>query len=441
MLNRLPPQNIEAEESIIATIFYSPQDHDEIFANLVPSEFYRTAHQNIFEACYNLFRKKEPVELLSVTEELKRIDKYNDSGGTSALINIVENCPQAVNSKHTIGIIKGKHALRVAIEKSNDIIKQCFDATDDPIEIIDRAQKSILEIEFSGNKENFVSMLDLTYQSVDRYEALSKNQRTGVLTGFQSLDVVGGLEGPKLIILAARPGMGKTSFMRSMSRNMASRGFSVGVFSIEMPMNEIDDGYMAIETGINIINLSSGQRLSQSDWDKINKAAERKATWDLVIDDTGGLTIMELCRRIRLMKKRGVRVVFIDQFSKIKNNKNLPRHERKAEIVEILGDLKKELGIPIVLLAQINRNIAGRACKKPVLEDLKDTGQLEEEADIVWFLHREEEYVDMTLAENQKYKNKAYFEVAKFRGGPKFWTELYFDKKRTYFSDLEVNYG
>ncbi len=435
---RIPPQNIEAEESILATIFYSPQDHDEIFSHLTKDDFYRTAYKIIFDVCYKLYRKKEPIELLSVTEMLRQSGRLGEVGGAVSVVKIIEDCPQAVNAKHTIGIIKGKHALRTAIIKSNEIINACFDQTDSPIEIIDRAQKSMLEIESTGiGKENFISMHDLTYQSIDRYEDIAKNKKTGVLTGFKKLDyVTNGLSGSKLIILAGRPRMGKTTLMKSMSRNMASHGFSVGIFSIEMDKEEIDDGFMAIESGISLIKLSTGNGLGQSDWEKIHAAAQRKVLWNITIDDTGGLTIMELCRRARIMKKNGVEIIFIDQFSKIKNDKNLPRHERKAEIVELLGDLKKELKIPIVLLAQINREIKNRACKKPVLEDLKDTGQLEEEADMVFFIHREEEYLQEDDSKKKEYENLVDFEVAKFRGGPQFWTKLYFDKKRTYFSDI-----
>jgi len=322
--------------------------------------------------------------------------------------------------------------LRELINIQLTNIKKCYE-TIDIKETLDEVQKSILEVQMFQHKNTYVSMADITYQSIERYERLQEgNGDKAVKTGFPTIDLLtgGGFRGSKLIIIAGRPRMGKTSLLTTMSRNMALKGYKVGIFSIEMDKEDLDDRYMASETGINTLKLSSGKNLTSEDWRLITEAASTKTTWPIYIDDSGGLTVMELKRRARLMSKSGIQIIFIDQLSKIKSGIKGTEYEQKSYIVNELAELKKELRMPVVLLAQINRKLEDRTIKKPTLGDLKSTGSIEEDSDIVIFIHRNYEY---SKKEEEKYEG--VIEIAKQRSGPTRSIPVNWTPKLTLFTE------
>lgn len=432
MINRLPPQNVEAEQSILAGCLLFPDLCEQAIEHLTGQEFYRTVHKNIFQAISKLFEKKEPVDLVTVQRALDGLGKLKESGGSAYLAKLTD-CPIPSSMSHYCRMVRDAALLRKTIEVCNGAINSCY-RSDDANQTISAVQEMIGKIDDGVSTDTFVTMKDLTMQSWERYEAAEKQEEIGIKTGFWRLDALtGGFKGSKLIIIAARPGMGKTSFMRNLVANMAKRGTMSGVFSIEMDNQDLDDQWNASESGINSMRLSNGSGLNEKEWKTLIEAFEHKSKWPVILDDTGGLHIRELKRRARKMKKLGCRIIFIDQLSKIKIN-GPSEYERNTEILNELGSLKKELRIPVVLLAQINRKVEERESKMPVLADLKSTGRIEEEADIVIFIHRPYEYT-----QNPEQERVALFRIAKQRGGPKGTIICDWEKKTTTFSCEEPN--
>jgi len=432
LIDRLPPQDIMAEESVLASCMLDSESLETALDILQPEDFYKKAHQNIFSTFQYLTRNKKPVDLTTVAGCLLNFKKMDEVGGASYLSELLNNCPMATNITAYSENVKTKAVLRKMIEVQVKNIDICYETTDVK-ETLDNVQNSILGIEINNHNENCISMADMTFQSIERYEALQEDRGpVPVRTGFPTVDKLtgGGFRGSKLIIIAGRPRMGKTSIMLNMARNMAKNGDKVGIFSIEMDKEELDDRLTSSETGINSLKLSSGKWLSADDWERITEASAEKSTWPIIIDDTGGIGIMELKRRARVMKKSGVRIIFIDQLSKIRSAIKGSEYERRTDTVNELAFLKKELRIPIVLLAQIRRSYDNRKIKKPTIEDLKSTGALEEDTDIVLLLHREYEY---TKAEEDK--NNAELEIAKQRSGPERNILLNWTAKLTTFTE------
>ena len=434
LTDRLPPQDIQTEQSVLASCLLDAESLQTALEILKPEDFYSTSHLNIFKTFQYLIRNKKPVDLTTVTACLLEFKKLDEIGGASYLSNLLNECPLAVNIETYSETVKSKSILRQLIEIQTRSIDACYSAVSaDLPDMLDATQKAILSIEPGNYKDSYVTMSDLTGQSYIRYEALQEGKGDkAIKTGLPTVDRLtgGGFRGSKLILIAARTRIGKTSMLTTMSRTMAINGHKVGIFSIEMDKEELDDRFTAAETGINSLKLSSGRGLSADDWIEINNAAETKVNWPVLIDDQGGLNVLELKRRARKMKKAGVEIIFIDQLSKIKSGIKGSLYEQNTYIVNELATLKKELRMPIVLLAQINRKLEDRQNKKPTLGDLKSTGSLEEDPDIVLLIHRNYEY---TKKEDEKYEGE--LEIAKQRSGPCRNIKLNWTPKITTFTE------
>lgn len=404
------PHDPEAEMRILSAILHTsesdPAYADLFFEKLTADSFFIDSHKKVFNACIQLREKNGPIDFDMLKSQLP------DDFGV-LLVEIFET-PLATHPDFFVNKTREQALRRDMLRVSEDMRQAAIDETKDPYASLGEAERAVSSIGSADTTHNLRGISEIQVESLDRYERLNSGDTSKALpTGFYSMDRITTFRNGKFILIAARPGVGKTAMMLSMARHMCIMGHSVGIFSIEMQADELDDRLMSMETGINAMRLSRGSGPDQGDWPKITEAAARKAKWNLFIDDTGGLPILELCRRARRMKKNGAEIIFIDQFSKIKGDRGRSRFEEKSAIVEYLGDLKKELRIPIVLLAQINRTAESRSEKRPQLSDLKDTGQLEEEADIVLLLDRPEMY-------DKKPENKglAWLNIAKHRGGP-----------------------
>jgi replicative DNA helicase len=414
MIDRVPPQSIETEQSILASCLLYPNDTGDAVDMLRPADFYRTAHQSIFETICHLHQRKQPTDLLSTSNRLKDIDKLDEVGGATYLAVLTNECPIAMNVPHYCKILKTKAAARSLIAAAHRAIEACHQADDEKLSaVIDQTQTQILNINM-GTDSAFVPMSDLTVDSIDRWEQLNQGKAQGIMTGFSELDMLtGGFRGSKLIIVAARPRIGKTALMCNMARAMAKAGHRVGIFSIEMDAGELDDRFTASETGINSMRLSAGTGPDYDEWKRINECAAKKCDWPIWIDDTGGLSIQELKRRARKARKMGLEIIFIDQLSKITGGKGRSEYEQRSFVVNELAILKKDVRIPIVLLAQVGRKSEDRGNRLPYLSDLKSTGSLEEDADIILIGHRDFEYT-----RSPEDEHKAVWHLAKHRGGP-----------------------
>lgn len=426
---RVPPQNIEIEQSILSGCLLFPEFLEDAVDNILPEHFYKTAHQELFSVIIQQYRKKEPVDLPNISTALREAGLLEKVGGSVYLAKL-SDVPIPSNMEYACEKLREVAILRKTIEICNKTIIACLD-NNNAREVIDNIQRNILGVD-DFSIDNFITMKELTPQSIDRYENARKdNGDYKIKTGFHEFDTLtGGLSGSKFVIIAARTRIGKTSIMLNMAQYMSQRGDMVGIFEIEMDKEDLDDRIMASLTGINTIKLQSGKHLGLTDWDKITEAATLKYDLPIVIDDTGGLKISELKRRCRKMKKMGCKIIFIDQLSKIIGDRRKSKFEEATQIVEELGHLKKELRIPIVLLAQINRQAIGRPGSRPMLEDLKNTGQLEEEGDIIILLHR-----PFVYTEDLEDEHEAIFHVAKARGAPERTINLYWDGKTTTFSN------
>jgi replicative DNA helicase len=331
---------------------------------------------------------------------------------------------------HAAKCLKEYATRRNLIDACYKIQNKAFEPSEDFASLLGDAQRSILEVEDGCSPgESFCSMKDLTQKSIDRYAAAKTRQEIKAIpTGFPTIVRItgGGFRGSKLIIIAARPRIGKTALMLNMASNMAKRGRQVGIFSLEMDMDELDDRWMASESGVNSMRLVNG--MDEQEWERVVMVADKKSEWPILVDDQGGLTVDDLARRAKKMRQMGVEVIFIDQLSKIKGDNKQSEWEKNTKNVVALSNLKKELRLPIVLLAQSGRKTTESADKKPTLETLKMTGALEEEADVVLLGHRKFVYSKLPAdADN------AEWEIAKQRQGPEWNVEMKWDAKRTKF--------
>ena len=428
----LLPQSVETEQSLLAACLLFPECADEAAELLNPDDFYRSAHRKIFESIARLKNRKAPVEIQTVFQDCKDAGTIGEIGGGQYLSALIDEHPVTTSIRTHAGTIRTKAAARRMIAICHGTIKSIHNAPQAELsEIIDKTQSQILNLATETTPGKSWTAAEITTQAVERYEAMNERGRPkGIPTGFETIDLVtGGMCGSKLVIIAARPRIGKTALMLNMARNQATFGHQVGIFSIEMDKEALEDRLIALESGINSMRLSMGTGPSPADWPKIMAAAERISRWKLAIDDTGGISTSELKRRIRRMVKDGAEIIYIDQLSKIIGNRRKSKFEESTEIVEELGTLKKELRVPIVLLAQINRKLEDRGDKVPGLGDLKNTGQLEEEGDLIFFIHREWEY----NRTKEELKDKGMISIAKHRMGPTRDIPVVWDARTTRF--------
>jgi len=412
-LEHLPPQNIEAEESVLAAVLNTPDLLSQAIEILSPSDFYRTAHQEIFQACLGLHHKSEPADLLTVTSHLRDHEKLKGVGGATYLSRLLHECPVAPNVEHYCRLIKDKAILRQTIFTAHNIIQFCHSENHNVQEVVDNAQRAILKIESGSQQDTFTSLKDLSVASIDRYEQIAKSPThiTGLPSGYPDLDnATCGFQSCDLIILAARPSMGKTALAMNMVVNM---GVPIAVFSLEMAKEPLYDRTLASESRINSMRFRSG-RFTKEDWESLTAVSSRLYELPIFIDDSPSLSYSEIGRRARRLKrKEDVQAIIIDYLGLAQGDKQNGRVEEVSSISRGFKAMAKELNIPIIALHQLNRSCEQRDNKHPRLSDLRDSGAIEQDADLVLFLYRDEVYY-----KDSKHKGKAELIIAKQRNGP-----------------------
>lgn len=437
-LQKLPPQNLEAEASILSAILVDNSTLFDITEIITPEDFYRSAHQKIFAAIMDLFSQNEPVDLVTLANRLKEKGHLEDIGGAAYLAALVDTVPMAVHPEHYARIIRDKSSLRQLIQKAGDIVRQCFNDGGNVEEVIDAAEKAVFEISEKKIKKAFHSLGDLVVRNIDALEERQGNQSmiTGVPSGFTRLDqMTAGFQRSDLIILAARPAMGKTSFALNIARNAAvEHNVPVAVFSLEMSKEQLSMRLLTAEARIDSARLRGGF-FTKDDWVRLTNAADVLEKAPIFIDDSPDVTSMDIRAKARRLKlDKGLGLIIIDYLQLMRSTRSGERRELEiSEISRSLKGLAKELDVPVMALSQLNRMLEQRSDKRPMLSDLRESGALEQDADVVAFIYRDEVY---NQDENNPNRGKAEIILGKQRNGPVGTTYLAFLNAYTRFENL-----
>jgi replicative DNA helicase len=434
----LPPQHIEAEESIISAILRDNNTLLDVIEILAPEDFYRTAHRKIFIAIVDLFDKTEPIDLVTVTNRLKEKGQLEEIGGASYLSRLLDTAPPAVNAPHHAKIVHDKASLRRLIEKSNAIVKRCLKEQGDADDIIDFAETAIFEITENKSQQAFYPISKIILGNIETLEEKQGNRSlvTGVPTGFSHLDnLTSGFQNSDLIILAARPSMGKTALALNIARNAAvEANIPVAIFSLEMSKEQLSLRMLCSEARIDSSRLRSGF-FSMEDWHRLTDAAGLLSDSPIYIDDSASLTAMDIRAKARRLKMdKNIGLIIIDYLQLMQGRVGAERRDLEiSEISRALKALAKELDLPVLALSQLNRMLEQRTDKRPRLSDLRESGALEQDADVVAFIYRDEVY---NKEEDNPSRGVAEILLSKQRNGPTGDVYLAFLNSFTRFENL-----
>lgn len=438
MIDRVPPQNIEAEQSVLGAMIISRDAIADASQYLVETDFYREAHRIAFSTMIDIFNRNEPVDLITVTEQLRKTNQLEKVGGITFLTSLANSVPTAANMTYHAKIVKEKAQLRSLINTATTITAMGYEDDEDVDTVLDKSEKMILDVASNRTVGDFIPIKTILLDTFSKIEQMheAKGGITGLATGFKDLDrLTSGLQPSDLILIAARPSMGKTAFTLNIAANAAVRKKEpVAFFSLEMSKEQLVQRMLCSEGAIDSQRMRTGGLLDD-DWQRLISAADRLSSAPIFIDDTPGITIMELRSKARRLKlEKGLSLIVID-YLQLMQGRNVGKGDnRQQEISEISRSLKalaRELNVPVVALSQLSRSVESRQIKKPMLSDLRESGSLEQDADIVMFLYREDYYDPDT--EN---KNITDVIIAKHRNGPVDTIQLYFQKEFTRFGNL-----
>ena len=436
---RVPPQNIEAEQAVLGAMLIKKEAIVEVQEILQPEDFYRETHRLVYEAMIELSGNDEAVDLVTLTEQLRKSGMLEKIGGLPFLTQLANAVPTAANVTYHAKIVKEKAELRRLISAATEIAGAAYEDADSVENIMDAAEKKILSVAGSQNGGAFESMKSIVMRTFERINVLyeSKGGLTGLSCGFKDLDkLTSGLQKSDLILVAARPSMGKTAFTLNIASYVGLHGGKVAFFSLEMSKEQLMQRMLCAEGGIDATRLRTGQ-LDAKEWNRLVETAGRLSRAPIYIDDTAGITVMELRSKARRLKaEHGLDLIIIDYLQLMQGRPSRNGDNRQQEISEISRSLKalaRELDVPVIALSQLSRSVESRQVKKPMLSDLRESGSLEQDADIVMFLYREDYYDKDT--EN---KNITEIIIAKHRNGPVDSIQLFFQKEYTKFRDLLV---
>ncbi|MFV0249839.1 MAG: replicative DNA helicase [Bacilli bacterium] len=441
MAERIMPHSIESEQSVLGSMFLSKYALQKCVENLTPELFYLDSHSKIFSAICDLVEKSIPFDSTTLTAELDRRNELKQVGNVEYITELVTMVPSAANIDEYIKIVEEKAILRKLIETAITIETDCYKSSDKIEDLLNDAEKKILNVVKTKQGTEFRSIQDVLFKTQSDLEKLAQNKGeiTGLSTGFYEIDkLTTGLHANELIIIAARPGMGKTAFALNLATNIASGNkTTVALFNMEMGAEQLATRMLSSVGQIDGYKLRNG-RLEHNDWRRLNEAISRLAETNIFIDDTPGMTIGEIrakCRRLATTEK-GLGIVIIDYLQLISGSARYlgNRQQEISEISRSLKTLAMELEIPVIALAQLSRSVEGRDDKRPLLSDLRESGSIEQDADIVSFLFREDYYTkEISIDENT---SKSEFIIAKHRNGPTKTVDLAFKKNTSTFIDF-----
>ncbi len=441
---KVPPQSNESEMAVLGSIMINPDVLDEILDILSSDNFYSTRHRLIFEAMIELFSKGKPIDLISVSDLLKTKKQLEQSGGRTYLSELLESVPSSANVTYYAHIVKNKYALRTLIEASEQISALSYNEVGDIENILDDAEKLIFNVTNKSDTKSLVEIKDTLAGAWERIDYLHKNKdkMRGVPSGFEGLDnLIAGFQKSDLIILAARPSVGKTSLALDFARHAAVREkVPVALFSLEMSSQQLIDRMLAAEAQVNAWQLRTGNLSNEADFSKIRDTLSVLSEAPIYVDDKPANNIISMRSTARKLKsEKGLGLIIVDylQLMMPTNSRNSDNMvQQVTEISRSLKSLARELEVPVIALSQLSRAVEQRG-GKPRLSDLRDSGSIEQDADVVMFIHREDRYKDQ-----EERNNLAEIMVEKHRNGPTGSVKLYFDDTKSTFRDIEKNeYG
>ena len=423
---KIPPQAVDLEEAVLGAMLIDKKGVDEVIDILQAEAFYKTSHQYIFESIFELFEASEPIDLLTVSNSLKKKGKLEVAGGNPYLVSLTQKVASSAHIEFHARIILQKHIQRSLIKISSEIIENSYKDSIDVFDLLDEAESKLYDVTQGNIKKSSETAQSLVIQAKRRIEDISKRQGlSGVSTGFEKLDkLTSGWQPSDLIIIAARPGMGKTALTLSMARNIAVlKEIPVAFFSLEMSSVQLITRLISAETGLSSEKLRTG-KLAAHEWEQLNVKVSALEKAPLFIDDTPSLSIFDLrAKARRLASQHGIKLIIIDYLqlmTAVTNNKSGNREQEISTISRNLKALAKELDVPVIALSQLSRAVETRGgTKRPLLSDLRESGAIEQDADIVSFIYRPEYYGidEWDDEERSPSEGQAEFIVAKHRNG------------------------
>ena len=440
MEQRIPPQNVEAEQAVLGAMLLS---HDAVIVameKLQSQDFYRDVHRIIFEAMEHLHRENKEIDVITLPDELKRMKKLDDVGGLEYVLNLPNLVGSAANIESYANIVAEKALARNLISTCTELTTEAYDGQKETEALLDDAERRILQLSDTKNRGDFASVGAVVEVTLDKITKLYENKAglTGLPTGFRDLDrMTSGLQPSDLILVAARPSMGKTAFTLNIAQNVGVRQHkTVAFFSLEMSQEQLVQRLLCQIAHIDSQKLRTGQLNSDEEWTRLTDACDKLYESPIYIDDTPGISVAEMRSKARRLKsEHGLDLIIVDYLQLMQGRNAESRQQEISEISRSLKALARELKVPLIALSQLSRSVESRQDKRPMLSDLRESGALEQDADIVSFLYREDYYDKET--ENQHITEVI---LAKHRNGPVGSVKLYFKNEFTLFLNLDTQH-
>lgn len=448
MADRIPPQDLDIERALLGAIMLNPNAMYEVVDIVHADSFYASKHRIIYDAMLTLYGKGEPVDLVSLSAKLKEKKQLDQIGGSAYLSELANSTPSTTSVRHYAQVVQAKAMLRALIEAAAHISELGFQEERDIEQVLDEAQSAVFAVANSPTLRKFISLKESLSGAWERFEELQKQKDgiRGVPTGFTELDtMLSGLQNSDLIILAARPSMGKTALALDIARRSAVlHGTPVGLFSLEMSSQQLVDRMLAAEASVDSWKLRTGKIRGEEDYQKLQMGIERLSDAPIYIDDNPGATVLQMRATARRLKtEKGLGLIMIDYLQLISPSAGNQRNndsmvQQVTEITRSLKIMARELDVPVLALSQLSRAVEQRR-GRPRLSDLRDSGSIEQDADVVMFIHREDMMGSRSVSDGGEKNNIAEILVEKHRNGPTGKVDLFFDEKHASFHSVEKN--